>query len=51
MILLNLTFFVTDGDSLLVTCLCDKSFNRDSSFFYLVECYLADFMRNEGQFA
>ena len=51
MILLNLTFFVTDGDSLLVTCLCDKSFNRDSSFFYLVECYLTDFMRNEGQFA
>ncbi|XP_043342701.1 LOW QUALITY PROTEIN: probable ATP-dependent RNA helicase DDX60-like [Cervus canadensis] len=44
-------FFVTDGDSLLVTFLCEKSFNRDSSFFYLVECYLADFMRNEGQFA
>ena len=50
MILLNLTF-VIGGDSLLVTCLHEKSFNRDSSFFYLVECCLADFMRHEGQFA
>uniref|UniRef100_A0A8C4MU06 DExD/H-box 60 like n=1 Tax=Equus asinus asinus TaxID=83772 RepID=A0A8C4MU06_EQUAS len=46
-------FFVIDGDSLLVTCLCDKSFKQgqDLHFFYLVECYLVDLMSNGGQFA
>uniref|UniRef100_A0A8I5NA33 RNA helicase n=1 Tax=Papio anubis TaxID=9555 RepID=A0A8I5NA33_PAPAN len=46
-------FFVIDGDSLLVTCLCVKSFKwgQNLHFFYLVECYLVDLMRNGGQFA
>ncbi|KAM9191810.1 putative ATP-dependent RNA helicase DDX60-like [Dugong dugon] len=46
-------YFVIDGDSLLVTCLGDKSFKRgqDLHFFYLVECYLVDLMRNGAQFA
>ncbi|XP_012414681.2 probable ATP-dependent RNA helicase DDX60-like isoform X2 [Trichechus manatus latirostris] len=45
-------YFVIDGDSLLVTCLGDKSFKRgqDLHFFYLVECYLVDLMRNGAQF-
>ncbi|XP_017363054.1 probable ATP-dependent RNA helicase DDX60-like isoform X3 [Cebus imitator] len=46
-------FFVIDGDSLLVTCLCVKSFKwgQNLHFFYLVECYLADLMSNGGQFS
>ncbi|XP_064129657.1 probable ATP-dependent RNA helicase DDX60-like isoform X2 [Loxodonta africana] len=46
-------YFVIDGDSLLVTCLCDKSFKQgqDLHFFYLVECYLVDLMSNGAQFA
>ncbi|XP_033071531.1 probable ATP-dependent RNA helicase DDX60-like isoform X4 [Trachypithecus francoisi] len=46
-------FFVIDGDSLLVTCLCVKSFKwgQNLHFFYLVECYLVDLMSNGGQFA
>ncbi|XP_008065931.1 probable ATP-dependent RNA helicase DDX60-like [Carlito syrichta] len=46
-------FFVIDGDSLLVTCLCAKSFKKGQNlhFFYLVECYLVGLMRNGGQFA
>lgn len=46
-------FFVIDGDSLLVTCLCEKSFKQGQNlhFFYLVECYLVDLMSNGGQFA
>uniref|UniRef100_A0A8C9GCS1 RNA helicase n=1 Tax=Piliocolobus tephrosceles TaxID=591936 RepID=A0A8C9GCS1_9PRIM len=46
-------FFVIDGDSLLVTCLCVKSFKwgQNLHFFYLVEWYLVDLMSNGGQFA
>ncbi|XP_032154512.1 probable ATP-dependent RNA helicase DDX60-like isoform X6 [Sapajus apella] len=46
-------FFVIDGDSLLVTCLCVKSFKwgQNLHFFYLVECYLVDLMSNGGQFS
>lgn len=46
-------FFVIDGDSLLVTCLCVKSFKwgQNLHFFYLVECYLVDLTSNGGQFA
>ncbi|XP_058406305.1 probable ATP-dependent RNA helicase DDX60-like [Diceros bicornis minor] len=46
-------FFVIDGDSLLVTCLCEKSFKQGQNLhlFYLVECYLVDLMSNGGQFA
>ncbi|XP_049720759.1 probable ATP-dependent RNA helicase DDX60 isoform X1 [Elephas maximus indicus] len=46
-------FFVIDGDSLLITCLCEKSLNLGQSlhFFYLVERYLVDLMSKGGQFA
>ncbi|XP_064227077.1 probable ATP-dependent RNA helicase DDX60-like isoform X2 [Aotus nancymaae] len=46
-------FFVIDGDSLLVTCLCVKSFKwgQNLHFFYLVECYLVNLMSNGGQFS
>ncbi|XP_053514334.1 probable ATP-dependent RNA helicase DDX60 isoform X3 [Artibeus jamaicensis] len=46
-------FFLIDGDSLLVTCICEKSLKQgqDLHFFYLVERYLVDLINKGGQFA
>ncbi|XP_058406303.1 probable ATP-dependent RNA helicase DDX60 [Diceros bicornis minor] len=46
-------FFLIDGDSLLTTCICEKSLKRGQElhFFYLVECYLVDIISKGGQFA
>ncbi|XP_076409397.1 putative ATP-dependent RNA helicase DDX60 [Peromyscus maniculatus bairdii] len=46
-------FFLIDGDSLLVTCVCEKSLQPGQSlhFFYLVERYLMDIISKGGQFA
>ncbi|XP_036022571.1 probable ATP-dependent RNA helicase DDX60 [Onychomys torridus] len=46
-------FFLIDGDSLLVTCVCEKSLKPGQSlhFFYLVERYLLDVINKGGQFA
>ncbi|XP_064441326.1 probable ATP-dependent RNA helicase DDX60 isoform X3 [Mirounga angustirostris] len=46
-------FFLIDGDSLLATCICEKSLKpgQQLHFFYLVECYLTDLISKGGQFA
>ncbi|XP_055970196.1 probable ATP-dependent RNA helicase DDX60 isoform X2 [Sorex fumeus] len=46
-------FFLIDGDSLLITCVCDISLKPGQTlhFFYLVEHYLADLIGKGGQFA
>lgn len=46
-------FFLVDGDSLLVTLICEKSFKwgQELHFFYLVERYLLDLVSKGGQFA
>lgn len=46
-------FFLIDGDSLLVTCVCESSLKSGQSlhFFYLVERYLSDVINKGGQFA
>ncbi|XP_036137795.1 probable ATP-dependent RNA helicase DDX60 isoform X2 [Molossus molossus] len=46
-------FFLIDGDSLLVTCICEKSLKKGQElhFFYLVERYLVDLISKGGQFA
>ncbi|CAO2612233.1 Probable ATP-dependent RNA helicase DDX60, partial [Lemmus lemmus] len=46
-------FFLIDGDSLLVTCVCEKSLKPGQSlhFFYLVERYLLDVISKGGHFA
>ncbi|OBS59271.1 hypothetical protein A6R68_09605, partial [Neotoma lepida] len=46
-------FFLIDGDSLFVTCVCEKSLKPGQSlhFFYLVERYLLDILNKGGQFA
>nr|XP_012312632.2 probable ATP-dependent RNA helicase DDX60 [Aotus nancymaae]XP_012312633.2 probable ATP-dependent RNA helicase DDX60 [Aotus nancymaae] len=45
-------FFLIDGDSLLITCICEISFKPGQSlhFFYLVERYLVDLISKGGQF-
>ncbi|XP_022367441.1 probable ATP-dependent RNA helicase DDX60 [Enhydra lutris kenyoni] len=46
-------FFLIDGDSLLITCICEKSLKpgQELHFFYLVEYYLMDLASKGGQFA
>nr|XP_033713399.1 probable ATP-dependent RNA helicase DDX60 isoform X4 [Tursiops truncatus] len=46
-------FFLIDGDSLLMTYICEKSLRPEQGlhFFYLVECYLVDLINKGGQFA
>ncbi|CAH6787321.1 Ddx60 [Phodopus roborovskii] len=46
-------FFLIDGDSLFVTCVCEESLKPGQSlhFFYLVERYLLDVISKGGQFA
>ncbi|XP_052018070.1 probable ATP-dependent RNA helicase DDX60 isoform X1 [Apodemus sylvaticus] len=46
-------FFLIDGDSLLITCVCEKSLEPGQSlhFFYKVERYLLDVISKGGQFA
>ncbi|XP_050017764.1 probable ATP-dependent RNA helicase DDX60 [Alexandromys fortis] len=46
-------FFLIDGDSLLVMCVCEKSLEPGQSlhFFYLVERYLLDVISKGGHFA
>ncbi|XP_059230191.1 probable ATP-dependent RNA helicase DDX60 isoform X2 [Mustela nigripes] len=46
-------FFLIDGDSLLTTCICEKSLKpgQELHFFYLVEYYLMDLTSKGGQFA
>ncbi|XP_028350083.1 probable ATP-dependent RNA helicase DDX60 isoform X2 [Physeter macrocephalus] len=46
-------FFLIDGDSLLMTYVCEKSLRPEQSlhFFYLVEHYLVDLIGKGGQFA
>ncbi|XP_038173537.1 probable ATP-dependent RNA helicase DDX60 [Arvicola amphibius] len=46
-------FFLIDGDSLLVTCVCEKSRKPGQSlhFFYVVERYLLDVISKGGHFA
>lgn len=46
-------FFLIDGDSLLVTSICEKSLKQGQElhFFYLVERYLLDLLSKGGQFA
>ncbi|KFO30865.1 Putative ATP-dependent RNA helicase DDX60, partial [Fukomys damarensis] len=45
-------FFLIDGDSLLITCICEKLLEPGQSlhFFYLVERYLMDLFNKGGQF-
>ncbi|XP_006896732.1 PREDICTED: probable ATP-dependent RNA helicase DDX60-like [Elephantulus edwardii] len=45
-------FFLIDGDSLIITCLCEKSLSlgQNLHFFYLVERYLMDLASKGGQF-
>nr|XP_014994961.1 probable ATP-dependent RNA helicase DDX60 [Macaca mulatta] len=45
-------FFLIDGDSLLITCICEISFKpgQNLHFFYLVERYLVDLISKGGQF-
>ncbi|KAM9082357.1 putative ATP-dependent RNA helicase DDX60 isoform 2-T3 [Megaptera novaeangliae] len=46
-------FFLIDGDSLLMTYVCEKSLRPEQGlhFFYLVERYLVDLISKGGQFA
>lgn len=46
-------FFLVDGDSLLLMCICEKSLKQGQElhFFYLVERYLVDIVSKGGQFA
>ncbi|KAM5264315.1 putative ATP-dependent RNA helicase DDX60 [Ctenodactylus gundi] len=46
-------FFLIDGDSLLITCVCEKSLKRGQSLHlvYLVESYLVDLINKGGKFA
>ncbi|XP_014448286.1 probable ATP-dependent RNA helicase DDX60, partial [Tupaia chinensis] len=46
-------FFLIDGDSLLITCVCARSLKQGQNlhFFYLVEHYLVDLISKGGQFA
>ncbi|XP_045058537.2 probable ATP-dependent RNA helicase DDX60 isoform X2 [Desmodus rotundus] len=46
-------FFLIDGDSLLVMCICEKSLKQGQElhFFYLIERYLVDLINKGGQFA
>ncbi|KAG8504607.1 putative ATP-dependent RNA helicase DDX60, partial [Galemys pyrenaicus] len=46
-------FFLVDGDSLLIACICEKSLKlgQELHFFYLVEYYLVDLINKGGQFA
>ncbi|XP_024599882.1 probable ATP-dependent RNA helicase DDX60 [Neophocaena asiaeorientalis asiaeorientalis] len=46
-------FFLIDGDSLLMTYICEKSLRPEQGlhFFYLVECYLVDLIHKGGHFA
>ncbi|XP_063090855.1 probable ATP-dependent RNA helicase DDX60 isoform X2 [Cavia porcellus] len=46
-------FFLIDGDSLLITCICEKLLKpgQNLHFFYLVELYLMDLINKGGQFA
>ncbi|XP_045319557.1 probable ATP-dependent RNA helicase DDX60 isoform X1 [Leopardus geoffroyi] len=46
-------FFLIDGDSLLATCICEKSLKQGQQlhFFYVIECYLMDLISKGGQFA
>ncbi|XP_029057540.1 probable ATP-dependent RNA helicase DDX60 [Monodon monoceros] len=46
-------FFLIDGDSLLMTYICEKSLRPEQGlhFFYLVECYLVDLINKGGHFA
>ncbi|EHB11595.1 Putative ATP-dependent RNA helicase DDX60, partial [Heterocephalus glaber] len=45
-------FFLIDGDSLLITCICEKFLQpgQNLHFFYLVEHYLMDLINKGGQF-
>ncbi|KAM6149608.1 LOW QUALITY PROTEIN: putative ATP-dependent RNA helicase DDX60 [Erethizon dorsatum] len=45
-------FFLIDGDSLLITCICEKLLRHGQNlhFFYLVERYLMDLIDKGGQF-
>ncbi|KAM5173685.1 putative ATP-dependent RNA helicase DDX60 [Callospermophilus lateralis] len=46
-------FFLIDGDSLLITCICEKSLKpgQNLHFVYLVERYLMDLNSKGGQFS
>ncbi|XP_047407322.1 probable ATP-dependent RNA helicase DDX60 isoform X2 [Sciurus carolinensis] len=46
-------FFLIDGDSLLITCICEKPLKpgQNLHFFYLVERYLVDLNSKGGHFA
>ncbi|XP_029794930.1 probable ATP-dependent RNA helicase DDX60 isoform X2 [Suricata suricatta] len=46
-------FFLIDGDSLLATCISEKSLKQGQAlhFFYVVECYLMDLISKGGKFA
>ncbi|XP_062932959.1 probable ATP-dependent RNA helicase DDX60 isoform X2 [Cynocephalus volans] len=46
-------FFVIDGDSLLITHICEKSLKpgQNLHFFYLIEHYFVDIISKGGQFA
>ncbi|XP_019521038.1 PREDICTED: probable ATP-dependent RNA helicase DDX60 isoform X2 [Hipposideros armiger] len=46
-------FFLVDGDSLLLMCICETSLKQGQElhFFYLVERYLVDIVSKGGQFA
>ncbi|XP_057577866.1 probable ATP-dependent RNA helicase DDX60 [Hippopotamus amphibius kiboko] len=46
-------FFLIDGDSLLMTCICEKFLQPEQGlhFFYLAERYLVDLISKGGQFA
>ncbi|XP_013368908.1 PREDICTED: probable ATP-dependent RNA helicase DDX60 isoform X2 [Chinchilla lanigera] len=45
-------YFLIDGDSLLITCICEKLLKEGQNlhFFYLVERYLMEFIDKGGQF-
>lgn len=45
-------YFLIDGDSLLVTCICEKLLQKRQNlhFFYVVEFYLMDLIDKGGQF-
>ncbi|KAM4836866.1 putative ATP-dependent RNA helicase DDX60 [Thomomys bottae] len=46
-------FFLIDGDSLMITYVCEKSLQLGQSlhFVYLIECYLMDLIGKGGHFA
>ncbi|XP_012512448.1 PREDICTED: probable ATP-dependent RNA helicase DDX60 [Propithecus coquereli] len=46
-------FFLVDGDSLLITCVCDELLKpgQNLHLFYLVERYLVDLISKGGQFS